>query len=391
VLIRSKIAEALETRRESFREGIARASATQECYLAALDELSLLTSDRVDNLLGGVPWPGARAGGELDRNDVIVPFSERWPTAREARAWAMEKLRGVPTLAVDGSQIAASKEYAVPVSLVQVSWFENYHDPIHPYVKNVRNTVLIPDDSPGEVEEYVFAESRLNQCRFTMEMDAAVERISGLMADRAPVVFIDGTFVLSFTSRMLPGARNTYLQALFRLLDASERYRVPVVGYVDTSLARDVATMLHHAFDLPPVGPFDAQLLHERMEPFDRTVAFQCARADVMSMYAEDGGRDRSKDLYFVYLKTGRDRLPARLDFPRWVLEDELLDPVMDVVRAEAVVGSGYPYALETADAAAVLSTEDRMAFYRLFHEFARSSGLDWVLPGKSVSKAHRR
>jgi hypothetical protein len=68
-----------------------------------------------------------------------------------------------------------------------------------------------------------------------------------------------------------------------------------------------------------------------------------------------------------------------------------LLDRVVDLVRAEVVVGCGYPYALETADAAAVLTAEDRMSFYRLFHEFARANGIQASLPGKSISKLHRR
>jgi hypothetical protein len=391
MLIRQKVAEALEGKRDAFRQAIARAEAAQERYMAALDELALLTSDRVDDRLGGVAWPGARASTELDRQDVILRFGERWPTAREARIWAMDRLKDVPTLAVDGSQIAPSKEFAVPISLVQVAWFENYHDPSRPYVKDVRNAVLTPDDPPREIEEYVFAESRLNQCRFAMEMGVAAERMGGLDAKPPPVVFIDGTFILSFVSRMIPPARAAYLDALFRLLEASERHRIPVVGYVDASMASDVATMLHHAFDLPPVSATDAQLLSGSMEPFDRTIAFRCARGDVLPMYAEGRERDWSRDLYFVYLKTGRELMPARLDFPGWVLEDGVLDHVVDVVRAEAVVGSGYPYALETADAAAVLTVEDRMAFYRLFHDFARASGLDPALPGKSISKAHRR
>ena len=91
-------------------------------------------------------------------------------------------------------------------------------------------------------------------------------------------------------------------------------------------------------------------------------------------------------------MTTGLDRYPARIDFPRWMLEEEgLLDRVLDVVRAEIVVGAGYPYPIETADAAAVLTGEDRMAFYRLFHDFAQAQGLHTSLPAKSISKAHRR
>ena len=73
------------------------------------------------------------------------------------------------------------------------------------------------------------------------------------------------------------------------------------------------------------------------------------------------------------------------------MLEAGVLDGALDLLRAEVVVGTGYPYPLETADAAAVLTTEDRLQFYRLFHDFAHDSGLSVSLPAKSISKAHRR
>jgi hypothetical protein len=228
-----------------------------------------------------------------------------------------------------------------------------------------------------------------------MEMEAAVERIESLAAQDAGtlpgVVFIDGTFVLSFAGRMAPDVRRTYLGAIFSLLAASERHRVPVVGYVDLSFASDLTSMVREIFDLPDGNVTDAHMLRESLAPFDRTPAFQCARGDVLPFYITDD-RNYSRDLCFLYMTTGFDRPPARIDLPRWMLNEEgLLDRVLDVIRAEIVVGAGYPYPIETADAAAVLSSEDRMAFYRLFHEFAQSQGLHTFLPAKSISKAHRR
>jgi len=122
----------------------------------------------------------------------------------------------------------------------------------------------------------------------------------------------------------------------------------------------------------------------------DRTAAFQCAREDIVPFYGADC-RGWSDGLCFLYLKAGADRPPARLDVPAWVVEDGLLDRVIDVVRAEIIVGSGYPYALETADATAVLTLEDRLTFYGMYHEFAQRAGLAVARPAKAVSKAHRR
>lgn len=390
MLIGEKVQAALAEKRAGFQLAAAEMTSQRDSYGDLLRQLAGMSSDDVNQQLGGVPWPGARPTRELDQHGLFVPFPERWEAVQEARAWALERLRGVPTLAVDGSQIAPSKEFGVPVSLVQVAWFENYHDPDRPYCKDVRNEVLSPGDNPAEPEQYAFIESRLSQRRFAMEMEVAGERLTMLDPISQPVVLIDGTFVLSFAGRLAPPARQAYLSALFALLDASERTGVPVVGYVDLSYASDLAGLLETAFDRAGGRVFDAQILAPHMNAFDRTVAFQCARGDVLPFY-RSAQRDYGTDLYFVYLKMGQDRLPARLDFPGWVLEAGLLNHVVDIVRAEAVVGSGYPYALETADAAAVLTTEDRLRFYRLFHDFARESGLAAEIPGKSVSKGHRR
>jgi len=63
----------------------------------------------------------------------------------------------------------------------------------------------------------------------------------------------------------------------------------------------------------------------------------------------------------------------------------------MDLVRAECVVGAGYPYAVETADAAAVITQQDRQRFYALFQQFVESQGIPLTLARKAASKLGRR
>jgi hypothetical protein len=93
----------------------------------------------------------------------------------------------------------------------------------------------------------------------------------------------------------------------------------------------------------------------------------------------------------FVYLQTTGEGAPARLDIPAWVYEKGLIDEVVDTVRAECVVGNGYPYALETADAAAVITQSDREQFLRAMQEFAAEQKLGFSVSRKPISKAHRR
>jgi hypothetical protein len=63
----------------------------------------------------------------------------------------------------------------------------------------------------------------------------------------------------------------------------------------------------------------------------------------------------------------------------------------LDIVRAECVIGLGYPYALETADQTAVITTFDREIFYRALQNFADKNKIDFKVSRKAASKGRRR
>jgi hypothetical protein len=173
------------------------------------------------------------------------------------------------------------------------------------------------------------------------------------------------------------------------MLRASQEAQVPLVGYVDTSFARDLVTMLALLFRLPQAPRLsDGSLLRPRMQWGDRSQAYVCTRDDkVLPEYGP-----QARGVCFAYLKTTADGTPARLEFPRWLAEDPAeLERVLDLVRAECIVGNGYPYALETADAVAVISLQDRERFYATFQQFAEKEGLPLRYARKALSKRMRR
>ena len=96
-------------------------------------------------------------------------------------------------------------------------------------------------------------------------------------------------------------------------------------------------------------------------------------------------------NIAFVYFQAAHDRPPARLEFPRWIVDAGLLDDVMTVVRAETIAATGYPYAIEAADAVAVISAHDRAQFYAAFQQFADRENLAFSFSRKSLSKNRRR
>ncbi|MBN1250286.1 MAG: DNA double-strand break repair nuclease NurA [Anaerolineae bacterium] len=389
---REKVIAALEAKADHFTGYDVQLANALAIYESGLAELSTLSYEEITARLAGVPWPGARPTAEHDAHrDLIVPFGGGWASHEEARAWAREVLEDVPTIAVDGSQITPTTDLSVPVGAVQIGWFVNPHRPGSPYIKSIDVEVLAPDEL-GEDDSggHAFPDWRVNLRRFAGEC----EHMMGWMAHfrdaaRKPVCFFDGSLILSFVQQMRPERQRQYIKALKALLATSETLRVPLVGYIDSSQASDLLSMLialtgrRGSRDLS-----DGALVRQRMAWGDRTTAWICARNDQVEL---SDAEKYYEDIVFVYLKTTAEGPPARLDLPRWILEDGQLDAVVDIVRAECVVGNGYPYAVETADAVAVITQQDRERFYRVLQEFAQQRALPLRFRTKSMSKRGRR
>ncbi len=393
MLYREKVQKALEESLPKFQEWDARHAQEVAAYADALARAGEMDAGEITARLEGVASPGALPSEE-HASPLIVPFGQRWSNHQEARAWAYDRIRGITTLAVDGSQIRPSKDYSLALGAVQVAWFVNPHSDDAHYVKDVRFEVMSPDlmldagEGGGEMVEEV------NLRRFEAEVAEIVRHMSewrGL--DPAPVAFFDGTLVASFATTLAPPTRQRYVGAILNLLRASRDCRVPVVGFVDGSFAKDLCTMLAHLERFErPARVNDAHLLRGRMAWGDRTRAFVCARDQTLDHYkAADGGEDFSREVAFFYLQTAGEGHPARLDVPRWVVQEGMVDYVADVVRCEVVAGTGYPYCFEAVDAAAVLSVPDREAFYAEVQAFCERHGMRLRLAPKAASKRRRR
>ena len=342
---------------------------------------------------------GAAPSEEWDAlRRAVLPFETRFTNHEEARAWAAEALFDRLTFAADGSQIQPMPDISVPVAAVQVGWFENPHNPAVPYCKDVKVEVLPPDEVFVERNGVsVFSDQRVSLRRFEMEVDALCEWMEDHAGVRPlPVAFFDGSLVVTFAESLEPRTREFYIAQAVRLIATSERTRVPLVGYVDKSRARDLTTMLAHLD--PELGRAqsvtDAGILRGLTRWGDRTPAWLCAREGVLKDYKAGEGEDAAylgDRVCFLYMRTSAANEPARLDLPRWVVEGGHAEDVAQVVRAEAVVGNGYPYAIETADALAVITTEDRRRFYGLFESFAERNGIRLTVASKIQSKQRRR
>lgn len=334
---------------------------------------------------------GARPLDPLNpKNQGICRSGLQWGSREHSLQWVNEHLTGITTFAVDGSQIFPSKDLSPPIALVQIGWFENPHTSTADYTKDIELDVMTPRDLDlGDRSKPL--DRLVNKHRFKMEIQRLVTYIEQVSDPENCLVFFDGALVATFADAYEDDDRKDYVRALIGLLQASEKYRVPLVGYVDTSSAHDLTTLLDHrsasVTAIPKVT--DAQLLNRYMQWGDCTPIFQCDRTGILSEY-KDGQYDYSDRIIFTYLKTNQGP-PARIELPRWVHTAGITDRILNWVRAEIIVGGGYPYAIETADQTAVLQSNDRQIFFRILQDWAHQEDLQLRWSRKMMSKLRRR
>lgn len=384
----TQILNLLNTKRGDFAAFDQRALQALELYRTALSQASRESAEALSERLR-VHVAHDRGAEPLEpvgsQPNWILPSKLVWQSREQSLDWVRDRLQGVATFAVDGSQVYPSKDISLPVALVQIGWYENLHLPSGLYEKDIAVDVMTPADlkvsSGGDP-----VDRRVNMRRFEMEVDRLIQ----YMEDRAGygdcLAFFDGALVVTFAEAFDDETRSFYVNCVVRLLQASEKYRVPVVGYIDTSYARDLTVMLQRLHSLPEASSIhDAPLIGKGMRWGDRTPLFLCRRPGILGQYPAIANR-----IAFTYLKA-HDGYPVRLEIPGWIYDAGLHEQVLDWVRCEVIIGSGYPYAIETADQTAVLRAEDRQMFYRLLQDWADEEELNLRLSRKMVSKVRRR
>jgi hypothetical protein len=414
MLYRQSLIEELSNKRADFTD-FGRAWAEQaRDYVGRLRELdgrsvAEIKASADEGVATGVArTPSALPTKELEREgSFVVPFAREWRTHEEARAWAVDALLDRVTFAADGSQLLPGREISLPVAAVQVAWFENPHTRDgSSYRKEWDFSLVTPKELLETEGAAMTAADLVGLRRVVKELEAVrafLKRRAGWRErkERVPVAFFDGTLLLS-TSRVRGEAlkSNPYIAAIVETVKLSRETRVPLVGYIDQSYARDIARMIdvlaRRRTQTPTV--FDAQIFAAAAgddAPLfarwgDRSIFCECLREGLTEEFWDEAGQPL---VGFLYLQTtAPGSTPARLDIPTWVAEEEgLIEDVANAVRAECVVGNGYPYALETADEAAVITIRDREQFLRAVQDFAEANDLPFRVSRKAVSKMHRR
>lgn len=401
MILRERILEQLNAKKDSLRAFDDEYQSEAVLYAEALRQLGQLSLAEIEARLQAHEAPGALPTADFATfTQSCQPFTPQFANHSEARAWASEALLGHTTIAADGSQILPLSESNLPVAAVQVAWFENSHTPAGAYTKDLAFELLPPESLLIELHgERQFSEQVVSYQRFRLEVETLCRLMAELAADAArraqlPLIFFDSSIVISFAEQLHDELRQQYVNTVLTLLRCSAETRIPVVGYIADSHARDLVKLLSVCFGLREAqGLDDAQLLSSQMNWGARSPFFICARSSARTNQKSvlESLAEYRRGLGFVYLKTNSAAPPARLEMPAWIFEEGRLDEVLNLVRAEVIVGNGYPYALETADALAVLTARDREAFYGILQHFAEEQGIQLRVSPKAASKARRR
>ncbi|HEY0461829.1 MAG TPA: DNA double-strand break repair nuclease NurA [Pyrinomonadaceae bacterium] len=393
MLFRELLTDELNKQREEFTRFAASQAGDLDFYIGRLAGFAEKSYADIFAILHDCGDCGAMPSEEMNlTQDFSLNFRENWENHEEARRWAFEVLKKRTTFAADGSQIVLEREISFRVGGVQVGWFENPHDAAKGYEKNAKFLIISPQDF-GRDADAGRADSYVGERRFTAEIEKVMEFLHKKRDWKAnneplPVAFYDGTLLLSVTEFQ----RNITAQ-LVEMARLSRDCRVPVVGYVDRSYACDLMTMLD-SFEGNKVDLVksldDVSVLHAAtLKNWGDRTPFCYSRRRGLDAFLD--ARTGESMVGFVYLQTTADNPPARLDVPSWIYEEGFLDEVLDTVRAECVIGLGYPYPLETADQTAVITVRDREIFLQALQGFAKEHNLNLRVSRKAASKGRRR
>jgi len=358
---------------------------TYRHYRQAFQDLADMSWLEVAQACRKCLWPGALPSYEWGQG-WNLPFGRIWDNQEQSREWVTATIANTATFAVDGSQLYPGKDISLPVALIQIGWYENRHTAQGDYEKDIRVDILTPTDL-GAVHSGEPKERVIHSRRLAMEL----ERLREYLLDppyRPCLAFLDGSLIATFAEWYEPQEQAWYAQQFVDVVRDSEAARTPLVAYIDTTYSRDLVNLVQTVFGLPEAPHLhDAQLLSPYLTAWgDRSPYFVSARGGILAQYQEM--RDR---VGFVYLKTGQDRYPVRLEIPHWLVEEGLLPGVVDWVRCEVAIGGGYPYVIETADQTAVLQNSDRYQFLRLLQTWSEQSEIRLSFSQKTVSKMQRR
>ncbi len=318
-------------------------------------------------------------------------------------------------LATDGSQISPSHHEIAYCYLINIGRvILHYGQSRFPLLDSLPEVVYRPAELYVSRQWGISTEEWMGYRRTVAEATVLVELAETVWSqgnpsdDTAPVqaapapllALVDGSLIYWFLESLPTAARNQILPPILAAWDRLKQRRIPLVGYLSASRSGEGLNFLRLAacpFETPhcqahcegqsdqaPCGSFlplrDVTFWTTELQPGERSPFWESSAAIL------DGYGDHA--VYFCYLNVGTE--VARVEVPRWVLEDgDLCGMALRLVLTQVQKGYGYPVALAEAHNQAVVRGGDRTRFFTLLEREMIRAGLKNV--GTSYKEARKR
>jgi hypothetical protein len=316
-------------------------------------------------------------------------------------------------IAVDGSHIDVDRHSAARCCLINIGsvvlrYGRNPDAMIRsqPALYAREQDLTISD--PLSNDEQPLEREMLGIKRTVAECQALAELCEEIPPDLPTLALLDGSLILfrlagqpDYVSREL--LENGYLKALNRIKEISKKKKLALASYISFPRSTEVLNALRVAicpYDPPDcdrncprsvpaskreceavAGVQDSSIFSRILEPGERSATFISRSSVVQRHYGEN-------EVRFFYLRG--DEEIARVEFPRWVEEEGLVDLIQALVLDQCHRGQGYPVALSEAHEQAVVTGADREQFQYLVELALSERHMPTTTSAKSRSKKTR-
>ncbi|NEO26967.1 MAG: DNA double-strand break repair nuclease NurA [Kamptonema sp. SIO4C4] len=320
--------------------------------------------------------------------------------------------------ATDGSQIAPSHHQIAYCYLINVGRVMlHYGQSLHPLLDSVPEVFYKPEDLYVSRQWGIRTEEWMGHCRTVSEVctlaELACRWVNPPGAHFDPnLAMVDGSLTYWFLEGMPRDARDRLLPPMLEAWEQMRAAGVPFMGYLSASRNTEATNFLRFPackYETPDclthcrgegeeanpeqmraslrlpcqvIDPLrDATLWANLLQPGQRS-GFWKSAAKILDLYPE------AMQVYFCYVHVGTEI--ARIDVPRWVMEDEaLLEQALSIMLAQVHKGFGYPVALAESHNQAVVRGSDRARFFALLEQQMVKAGLRNV--GTSYKETRKR
>ena len=346
---------------------------------------------------------------QLDRHRDRLLFAAAEPIEPLTTRIAIETAPEAHTvLSSDGSQISPSHHEIAYCYLLNISRvIIHYGQSRYPVLDSLPEVIYQPEDLYASrkwgirTEEWMGYKRTAAEAVMLGELGQECAKTGNVKPGNIPTLAMtDGSLIYWFLEQIPAAARDEILDPVLASWERSRQSNIPVIGYISASRSGEALNFLRLQacpFEQPncmahcedrrnetPCNPFsplrDVTLWSTALSPGERGPLWKSS-ADILSCYGDHA-------VYFCYVHVGAE--VARVEFPKWVVEDEkLLDSALSLMLAQVQKGFGYPVALAEAHNQAVVRGSDRTRFFTLLEQQMIRAGLKNV--GTSFKEARKR